>query len=145
MKGYSSKAVANEFIHLAQENGGITHMKIQKLVYFAHAMNLATFNRPLIKETFQAWPFGPVDVTIYLEFRGYGKTKIKELIQNVNETIDERSKELIKIIYNRVGNDDKWELSDFSYKESPWKRVFEKGKSNSITNDSIIEYYRSRN
>lgn len=144
MKAYSSKAIANEFIRLAQNDGGLTHMQIQKLVYFAHAMNLATYNEPLIRETFQAWPFGPVDVKIYLEFKGSGKTKIKELIENVNETIDERSKQLIEIIYDRLGKKSGWELSDFSHKESPWKSVFEKGKSNPITNDSIIKYYRSK-
>ena len=40
---YSSFVVANEFIRLAQKNGGLTHMQLQKLIYFAHVESLLKF------------------------------------------------------------------------------------------------------
>ncbi|MBO6042891.1 MAG: hypothetical protein J6P47_00270 [Acetobacter sp.] len=40
---YSSFVVANEFIRLAQKGGGITHMQLQKLVYFAHAQDFVDY------------------------------------------------------------------------------------------------------
>lgn len=141
MVGYNSQTIANEFILLGRKDGGMTHSKLQKLVYFAHAMSLASYGEPLVKDTFQAWPFGPVSVSLFLSLKSCGKNKIIELIDHVNEDIDRRSKELISVVYDRVGKNEYWELSDFSYPDSPWRSVYVKGKSNPITNDSIVRYY----
>lgn len=143
MKGYESKTIANQFISLAMDSGGLTHSKLQKLLYFSHAMSLATYGVPLVKDTFQAWPFGPVSVQLYLLLKERGKEKVKSLFEDVVEKLDDRTKDLIQIVYNRVGENEDWELSDFSHSDSPWKSVYVKGKSNPITNESIVNYYRT--
>lgn len=143
MKGYSSKAVANEFIYLSKNNGGITHMQIQKLVYFAHALSLVVYNRPLVKKKFQAWPYGPVDLDVYLVFRGSGKQKIKDLIQNISETIDNETHELITLVYETFGKKMGWELSEFSQEGSPWKETYKLGESNKISNKKIKKFYKN--
>ncbi|WP_041417201.1 Panacea domain-containing protein [Serratia plymuthica] len=75
---YSAIAVANAFIEKAKKLGisDISPMKIQKLVYFAHAWMLAAEDRPLIDEPVMAWKFGPVIQSIYHEFKGYGSGNI---------------------------------------------------------------------
>ena len=59
---YSSKAVANYFLEKSDlpAKGRLTQMKLHKLVYFAHGICLAVYNKPLIKDEIQAWQYGPV-------------------------------------------------------------------------------------
>ena len=73
-----SKAVANHFLELAESEGGITPLKMQKLVYFAHGWHLAFRGTPLIEDEFQAWEYGPVVPTLYHEFKKWGRNNIGE-------------------------------------------------------------------
>lgn len=143
MKAYSSKAIANEFIRLAQKDGGLTHMQIQKLVYFAHALSLVVYDRPLVEKRFQAWPYGPVDLDVFLVFRGSGKQKIKNLIQNINQTIDSETHELIRLVYKTFGKKTGWELSELTHEGAPWKETYKPGESNIISDEDIKKYYKA--
>jgi uncharacterized phage-associated protein len=73
---YSSKAVANTFLDIAKANNvaDISPMKLQKLIYYAHAWHLAFLGQPLIKEEVQAWKFGPVIPDVYFEFKECGNS-----------------------------------------------------------------------
>lgn len=78
---YSAIAVANAFIEKAKARGikDLTPMKLQKLVFYAHAWSLVMSNEPLVKEKISAWPYGPVIESVYHEFKGYGSTNITDL------------------------------------------------------------------
>ena len=70
---YSAIAVANAFLDIAKsKNVGLSPMKLQKLVYFAHAWYLAVRSASLIDEPVYAWKFGPVIKSVYHEFKSYG-------------------------------------------------------------------------
>ncbi|WAK02791.1 Panacea domain-containing protein [Methylobacter sp. YRD-M1] len=74
---HSALAIANAFLDLARGDGkGITPMKLQKLVYYAHGWNLGIFGEPLIDETIEAWKYGPVIQPIYHEFKSFGAEEI---------------------------------------------------------------------
>lgn len=75
---YSAIAVANAFIEKAKKHkiSDLTPMKLQKLVFFAHAWALASSNKPLIKDKILAWKYGPVIESIYHEFKRYGSNNI---------------------------------------------------------------------
>lgn len=82
---YNPISIANFFLRMASKNDMlIGHMKLQKLVYFAHGYYLAATKalegeaRPLIDEYFEAWPYGPVSRTIYEEFKDAGRNPIKK-------------------------------------------------------------------
>ena len=145
---YSSFVVANEFIRLAQKGGGITHMQLQKLVYFAHVESLLKFNKPLVKGVFQAWPFGPVDVAIYSKLRGSGRKKITSQIVVENKhsemNLDIESKNLIEQVYNKLKDKKAWDLSKETHiKGGPWHEVYKEGWSNPIQNERIKNLSRS--
>ncbi|WP_051786035.1 Panacea domain-containing protein [Endozoicomonas numazuensis] len=77
---YPAVAIANAFLETAQQKQeDISPMKLQKLVYFAHALSLAVYHRPLIDEPVYAWKFGPVIKSVYNEFRAYGYQPIHSL------------------------------------------------------------------
>lgn len=72
MNGHKPIIVANELIDVALRNGHeLTHLQLQKLLYFAHGHCLAEYGVPLIEGTFVAWPYGPVHLNVYREFKEY--------------------------------------------------------------------------
>ena len=76
-KHYSAIAIANAFLDIANQNKvGVSPMKLQKLVYFAHAWSLAMNDTALINEPVYAWQFGPVIKSVYHEFKSFGSEAI---------------------------------------------------------------------
>src|SRR5947209_4090298 len=70
---YDARSVANEFLKIAQHGGRVlTNMQLQKLVYIAHGYALAILHKPLIKQSVEAWRYGPVVPDLYHALRQYG-------------------------------------------------------------------------
>jgi uncharacterized phage-associated protein len=75
---YDAKAVANFFLDIAHANSQqIDPMKLQKLVYYAHGWYAGYSGQPLINESVEAWPYGPVIPSLYHEFKRYGAGPIQ--------------------------------------------------------------------
>ncbi|MEQ9867412.1 Panacea domain-containing protein [Pectobacterium aroidearum] len=132
--GYSAIAVANAFIERAKHYGinDLSPMKLQKLVYFAHAWHLALTGKPLIDEPVCAWRYGPVVPSVYNAFRGYGSGHIPtpavayEYSQGVPFPIiptvnDKESAHLIDAVMNTYGNQSAIFLSNLTHQTgSAW-------------------------
>lgn len=72
-KGHDPRAIANLLLDLADEVGiPIGHVKLQKLMYFAHGMHLLETGGPLVSGNFEAWQYGPVHPALYRAFKGAG-------------------------------------------------------------------------
>jgi uncharacterized phage-associated protein len=67
-----AKALANLFLDWAGDAGiVVSPMKLQKLLFFAHADFLARTGKPLLKQEFEAWDYGPVIPNVYREFKRF--------------------------------------------------------------------------
>jgi len=74
---YDGRAVANYILDLcAEKKRPLTNLALQKIIYFCHVWTLIELNRPLIKQDFEAWPFGPVLQHVYREFKHFDKQPI---------------------------------------------------------------------
>lgn len=56
--------------HILREHGAMTHMKLQRLCYFAQAWHLVWTAQPLFPERIEAWANGPVVPVLYQALRG---------------------------------------------------------------------------
>jgi uncharacterized phage-associated protein len=76
----TAAAVANWFLDRQSRETApvpqIDQMKIQKLVFYAHAWWLALQGDSLFDDDVYAWPWGPVVQSIYGQFREYGRQPI---------------------------------------------------------------------
>lgn len=64
------RAVANYVLDYADNKGRqISNLALQKILYFCHVWTLIELNRPLIRQEFEAWEFGPVLQYVYREFK----------------------------------------------------------------------------
>jgi uncharacterized phage-associated protein len=79
-------AIANWFIEQAEKsNMPVTHMKLQKLIYFAYGWYYACNEKPLFDETIQAWKHGPVIANLYSRFQEFGSGPIISLLKRAVE------------------------------------------------------------
>ena len=156
---YNPVYIANYFIEKAHEsNQKITPLKLQKLVYFAHGWYLALAKQPLINETVEAWPYGPVIPGLYQEFKAWGKNNITKAAKGfaINGTTfyeydleidkDDQIRVFLDKIWNKYGKLDGYLLSAITHLPgSPWDKTrkaaktIERGKD--IDENDIRDYF----
>jgi len=70
--------VADFFIELAgqEEEGVITQLKLNKLLYYAQGLYLAKTGKPLFADSIEAWEYGPVVPAIYQRYKVCGSNPI---------------------------------------------------------------------
>lgn len=116
----SSLLIGNWFLNQADRDSGeaITHLKLQKLVYYAEAWFLANFDRTLIDENLQAWAHGPVSPTLYSKYRDKGWDALPP--ERPRALPDDLTGFLAEI-YEQYGQFGAKRLEALTHKELPWK------------------------
>ena len=66
--------VADYMLQRADEDSmRVTHLKLQKLCYYAQGYSLALLSRPMFEEPIEAWEHGPVVRELYDTYKRFGK------------------------------------------------------------------------
>lgn len=139
-----NKAVAEYFIKLANYHGeSITHLKLQKLVYYAQVWHIALNDKtPLFEENreFQAWQHGPVNYDLYQEYKKYSWNQInhepnEELI---NQNISKDEKEFIEEVASVYLQHGAYKLELMTHQEEPWIRA-RGGLPNDAPSSTVID------
>lgn len=143
---YSPRAVANCFLSIAEDEGSsITNLRLQKLIYFAHGIYLATTGAPLVNEPFQAWTYGPVLPSLYALLRVFGNKPISYDIVYNGEDVDRTSQAyaIIKMAWDRLKVYTTAQLVEVSHRMgSPWHNAIAKGgRFTEISNDDLRTYF----
>jgi uncharacterized phage-associated protein len=140
--------VARYFISRGTPNTdeAITHLKLQKLVYYAQAWHLALRDTPLFKDRIEAWVHGPVCPTLYQDFRGYGYHDINENVEVVDLDNSE-TEEILDAVWEAYGSFDGKYLEELTHQEQPWLDARENlsdwsYSNNVITHESMRQFYR---
>lgn len=75
----------------------VTNLQLQKILYLAHMVFMGNNNgRPLIREGFEAWDYGPVVPALYHEAKKYGSKPIRMgfySLQDISGTPEEKELE----------------------------------------------------
>lgn len=144
----SALAVAQAFLDLAANEGRrLTNMQLQKLVFFAHGIHLAAFDKPLIHEQIRAWDFGPVIPPLYDRLRQFGRGVVDVTIEPELRRLDPNGTEFqaIGAVWKAYKDYDGWELSRITHRpKTPWSIVWGKRQYDDIPNELIRNYYIDR-
>lgn len=129
---------------------GITHLKLQKLLYYAQGISLGMFERKLFKEDIEAWQHGPVIREVYGKFSKFGRNNIEiEMDTNTENIIkkiesDKEVAEILNLTYDNFAIYTAWQLRQMTHKDNtPWditQRTIGLGKK--INNDLIKQYFK---
>ncbi len=116
--------------YIIYKYGPMSHLKLQKLLFYVDALHLAYFDTKIIEDRFEAWVHGPVSRKIFNELKDKSllydnlqytlnkgevdpETKLKESITTdqidlVNEILEE---------YSKLSQ---FQLERLSHSEIPW-------------------------
>lgn len=117
---YTANDVANWFLCNIDRDAGdsITHLKLQKLVYYAQAWALALLDRPLFDEDMQAWAHGPVAPSVFHRFKGNGWDALP--LPGEGPVLGSDSEELLQEVMGIYGDLSGKHLEQLTHKEDPW-------------------------
>ncbi|SIQ69822.1 Uncharacterized phage-associated protein [Chryseobacterium sp. RU37D] len=144
---YTCFDIAKQFLKLAREDGEVVEpMKLLKLTYIAHGWYLGFFDKPLIKNTVQAWKYGPVIPELYHVIKrfGFGNVEIEIIDLYSENKLSNTDKSFIKTIWNTYKGFTGLQLSTKTHmKNTPWDEAYDpKIYHKTISNELIKEHYK---
>lgn len=141
--------------YILKHYGPMSHLKLQKLVFYCDAYSLAYFGRELITDNFEAWVHGPVCRRLYDSLKD--KSKLYSDIaysddgtdvDNVFMTLVSDQQSLIKSILDQLSSWSSLELETATHQETPWLKARvgygEADKCNVIISKQDMKEYYSR-
>lgn len=120
---------------------GITNLRLQKLLYFTQCNFIIEKDSRCFIERIVAWPYGPVVIEAYDEFKLYGPLKITNTYgYDYGKIYDEDKKYIISVI-NNFKNMNDFELVDLTHNQDPWINARKKGINTEITVKDIKDFF----
>lgn len=118
-------------------NQAITHLKLQKLLYYIKVWSLVA-ERPLYEGVFHHWHYGPVDKQVYHQYKHYGRGPIPmpETYAIIPKPDGEMLLDFILVAYMPHSA---YTLSAMSHQELPWLNT---PQDTIISDESILSYYQ---
>ncbi len=145
--------------YILQRGGAMSHLKLQKLLFYVQALHLAYFEQPIITDDFEAWLHGPVSRTVFNQVKDLSVLH-NEIMFDTNEwqkgytpdiiiegMVTEDQKELIDEVIDKYSTLTSSQLENLTHSEQPWidarKGYGIADKCNVvIPKDEIMKFYK---
>ena len=133
---FDARHIANAMLDIAEdEKISLSHLALQKILFFAHAWTLAATDKPLVGQPFEAWKFGPVIRVVFEQLKGssapIGAKRLKCLnIESGNYEIpevnlDAETERLLSSTVRYYGRFHAGKLVDLTHDtDGPWDKVW---------------------
>jgi len=109
---------------ILEKMGPVSHMKLQKLLYYAQAWSLVWEDKPLFPEPIQAWVNGPVVPELYDALKGNFTISPETLGRKGDpESLATTEKDVIDRVIEFYGPKNTQWLSDLTHMELPWQQA----------------------
>ena len=125
-----------------KEGDGMTHLKLQKLLYYCQGFALVLLGKPLFHNEIEAWDHGPVVVDVYHVFKKYGDEIIADLGPGNIYTLTDDEKTMINDVYEVYGGYSASRLRNLTHNESPWIGA-ENKIDKTITHEAMRDFFPS--
>ena len=119
--------VANYFLQRTDVSAGdvLTHLKLQKLCYFAQVCNLVNGRGALFEDRFQAWSHGPVALKLWQRFRKFTWKAIDagNCGSLATSALSDDDKTILDAVWSRLGHWMARDLEYWTHQHAPWKHA----------------------
>jgi len=150
MKRVTVFDVAKYFMSCVDVNAGgsMTHLKLQRLCYYAQAWHLVFEDKVLFDEQFEAWAYGPVCPKLWHKYKSIGWQDIAQVVSISPNLFTKEQLEILDAVWEIYGQYDGEYLWRLICQEYPWISARNECDSgdhcgNVITLSSMKEYYSS--
>lgn len=131
------QAVADYFIRRSDLEAGdvMTHLKLQKLLYYAQGWHLALKGSPLFMDSLEAWQHGPVCPTVWKRFRDFAWNPIppSQCESDPERDLDAETRSFLSEVWDGYGQFTAKRLEELTHEEAPWKDAWESDPSGSAS------------
>ena len=153
-----SPLIVADYILGTRTTTPLTPLQVNKLTYISHGFTLALDDEKLVRESVEAWKYGPVFPSLYYTLRDFGGDNIPSL--NYCNTsiggreIGDRTKflegvlgsktRIIDMVMETYGKLSGSRLIDLTHeKGTPWHRFYRRNKRGTIIPTNVIKaHYR---
>lgn len=130
---YSPAYVGNAFIYRAsQGKRRLTHLQLQKLVFFFHGWSLAIHGQSSVNERPEAWPYGPAFDSLYHQLKQHGGERVEYMLMMCRQTGERKTLipspeetgfwDFLNQVWHAYGRFSPGQLSDLAReKDGPWQ------------------------
>lgn len=131
--------------YILEQQGEMPAMKLQKLVFYAHAWSLVWDEAPLFEDHIEAWANGPVVPALYAQHRGKFRVR-RDDISGDPSVLSACQRESVNAVLDHYAKQTSQWLSELTHAEPPWRdaraglQPGERGSS-PITDAAMAEYY----
>lgn len=135
------------YVH--NKGNGITHLKLQKILYFIQGEYIKQYNTPLFDEKMEAWMYGPVICDVYFQYCENGALELyvdSKEAQKVKDSLPLEVRNLIDSVLDKMGSKTSRELVQISHGQDPWKKYeaqVSRREKPEITEDDMRSYFRN--
>lgn len=138
--------IADWFLaNVDRESGdSITHLKLQKLVYYAQSWYLANFNKALFGEDVEAWAHGPVAPSLWQQYKDSRWDALPA--PEIPPELSTETAAFLRAVMRSYGKFEAKYLEEMTHREDPWKltrgdlRSYERC-SKSIPKELMRDFY----
>lgn len=140
--------------YILKHYGPMSHLKLQKLLFYCDAYNLAYFDQELVTDKFEAWVHGPVSRKVYDNLKDksilYSDLKYTDKGHDVDSEFDRLASSQKELLTSVLDTLSKWtgmELERATHKEQPWQEA-RKGYAEAdkcsvlLSKDTTRQYYK---
>ena len=127
----------------------VTPLVLQKLLYYAQGIYLATYDAPLFEEDCQAWVHGPVYETVYGMFRDFKYNPIDDerfaVLRGQYSYLKSEAVAVLDVVLGSFGQYSGKTLEGITHQETPWLEARQEvdacEKSQAIMEKDAIKRY----
>ena len=133
--------VAIHLISLVRPEEGdvITHLKLQKLLYYAQAYALTLLGQPLFAEPIVRWQHGPVVTAVYHEYKSVDSAPLLPRKSQTAMQITSEQRNVLESVLAVYGRYEASALRNMTHRESPWMAAAD---GDAIPTSHIESYFR---
>ncbi len=141
--------IAVYLTYLAQsgeEPDPLSHLRLQKLLYYVQGWSLAHRNKTMFAERIEAWAHGPVVPEIYREYSAFGRDPFTIEGEPSDFNLSEEEREFASEIWEAYKPFSASKLREMTHLEAPWvdarKGYAPMDRCNvEITPAALLEYF----
>ena len=141
-KNPSALDVAEYFLAKGElEEDLLSHLKLQKLLYYAQGFHLALAGRRLFDEDILAWDHGPVVREVYDRYREFGSNPIPRDGRQNGFPFTSSQKDTLDQVFMAYGQFSAWRLRQLTHDEPPWQETPRNGV---IAPSAMKKYFKTQ-